>query len=333
MKPELSVLLPAWYGLHTVTAALNAWEAQTCRDRIEILLLCPDHLLPTAEQIASLPPGQIVVPIGPDRLHVARARAIRQASADYIVLAEDHCLPDPDWAAAMIRRTAERWDVIGPSMRPGNRDSDWADGAFLLGYSEWMAPVAGGPAKIVCGWNVTVRARCLRDLGAELPGELRMGAFLVRRLRAEGCRLYLEDRARMRHFDPPRLNRQTVVFGVLGLGFGRIRTERWPLPARLLFFFAAPAIAFLHWKRAFVHYRRAARRSGMGPRALAAAALLASLWGVGEAAGAWMPLAWIEPHLWREEVKPVRQEDVDRSTARERLTMADTPILAGTARD
>ena len=34
-------------GFESVLAALDAWEAQTRREALEILILCPDHLGPT----------------------------------------------------------------------------------------------------------------------------------------------------------------------------------------------------------------------------------------------------------------------------------------------
>jgi glycosyltransferase involved in cell wall biosynthesis len=321
MKPKLSIVLPAMLGYRTVRAALDSWEAQTCAEPLEILILCPDHLGPSAAQ--ALPPGQRFIPIGSADLHEARAIGIQHASADYVMLAEDHCLPDPAWAQAILHRLAEGWDAVGSALRPGNRTSCWTESSFLIGYGEWMMPVTGGPTAILCGWNGTIRTQLLRQLGSELAGELLMGAFLVRRLHRQGHRFYLEDRAQMRHFDPPGWFFETWQFVIVGLGFGAMRTRRWSLPARLLYPLAAPAIAFLHWKRAFVHYRRAGPGSGVRPAALPAALLLAAAWGLGEAAGAWLGTARVAPHSWRTEVKPVSREDVAGSTAQEQLASPD----------
>jgi hypothetical protein len=331
MKPKLSVILPAIGGYHTVHAALAAWEAQTCRDSLEILILCPEPLRP--QERASLPPGQIVVPVGSAMLHEARTLGVQQASAEYIMLAEDHCLPDPGWAEAILARMEEGWDVISPALRPGNRESPWAEGSFLLGYGEWMAPVGAGPVNIVPGWNVTVRASLLRNMAEELAPLMPVGFFVVSRLRDQGCRFYLENRAGMRHFDPVRLVRETSMLTVLGLGFGCFRTRSWSFPARFLYLFAGPAIACLHWKRALKHYRRAGSACAMRPSALAVAAALSLSWGIGESIGAWTPRSWILPHLWREEIKPPRSEDVERSNLRERLMPATAGVMAAAGRE
>src|ERR1017187_6940696 len=81
MKPKLSILLPAMLGYETVLAALDSWETQTCRDQLEILILCPDHLDPTAAQALALPPGQVIVPVGSAGLHEARPTGIQKASS------------------------------------------------------------------------------------------------------------------------------------------------------------------------------------------------------------------------------------------------------------
>jgi hypothetical protein len=328
MKPHLSVLFPAMLGYERARPALASWEAQSCRDRLEILVLCPDHLGPDPARAPALPAGQVIVPVGSADLHEARAIGIQRASGEFVMLAEDHCLPDPDWAQAILSRIEEGWDAVGPVLRPGNRGSCWPESSFLIGYGEWMMPATGGPTQILCGWNVTIRTELLRRMGPELARELLLGAFLVRRLREEGHRFYLEDRARMRHFDPFGFAYELWLLLLVGLGFGAMRTRKWSWAARFLYPLAAPAVAFLHWRRAFVHYRRAGKACGLQPAALAAALVLASAWGLGEAIGAWMGVDRVAPFLWRTEVKPVTVEDLARSDAREQAAGSRTGGLA-----
>jgi glycosyltransferase involved in cell wall biosynthesis len=165
LKPKISIVLPAMLGYKTVLSALDSWEAQTCRDRLELLILCPDDLVTAAAQAAALRLGQVLVPVGSAQLHEARAIGVQKASADYVMLAEDHCLPDPDWAEHMLDRIAECWDGIACALRPGNRTSCWARGSFLVGYGQWFMPAAGGPTQILCGLNGVVRTKLLRQLG------------------------------------------------------------------------------------------------------------------------------------------------------------------------
>jgi hypothetical protein len=233
------------------------------------------------------------------------------------MLAEDHCLPDQEWTAAILGRIDEGWDVVGPALRAGDRTTIWAKGSFLIGYGEWMEPVESGPAPILCGWNVVVRAELLRQFGSELEELLILGAFLIRRLAERGHRFYLDNRARMRHFDPPSAARQTALIFLVGMGFGALRTRHWPAAARFAYPLAGPLAGVMHWKRALAQFQRAGSVSGLGVGALLGSVVLALFWGMGEAAGAILGVRRVAPHLWRTEVKPVSAATVAASDAAE----------------
>ena len=307
LKPKLSILLPAPHGLESVRAALQAWESQTRRDQLEILILCP-----TAEE-GELTAGQVVVPTGSRDLHEARAWASLQASADWVLLAEDHCLPDADWTEAMLERLDEGWDAIGPALRPGNRTTMWAEGSFLIAYGEWMVPIERGPVGVLCGWNVLIRTDVMRERGDRLPRDLILGSFLTRDIAREGRRFFLENRAEMRHFDPPGGFHQLKLVYIVGLGFGALRTAGWPGIGRLLYPLAAPAVAALHWRRAIREYVRAGRACRLRARSLFSSMILAVAWAVGEGVGAAKGLAAVTPRIRETEIKPVSTEEVARS--------------------
>ena len=305
MSSRLTVIVPALRGYDAVSAAIAAWEAQHDRDALEVLVMCPAHTaLPEA------PPAWLtVVQVPSDDLHDLRAEGVRRARAGYVMVAEDHCLPDPDWATAILSRLDEGWDGIGSVLRPGRRDSAWPEGAFLLGYGEWMGRREAGEVAVLCGWNGTLRRERLLAMGEGLERELVVGAFMIRRLRREGARFLLESRARMRHFDYALAGIGCWQLLLVGAGFGALRTRGWPLPARALYPLLAPAVAAAHWKRALVHYLRAGRAMAMTPWAVATAGVLAICWGAGEAVGAWLGVTRVAP--WqRIEVKPPTLEAV-----------------------
>jgi hypothetical protein len=305
IKPRLSVILPALLGYDSVLAALDSWEAQSCRDQLEIVVLCPAK--PKAEQF---PRGLVVIETGSLQLHEARAVGIAQATADYIVLAEDHCIPDKLWAQAMLDRLGEGWDVVGPALRSGNPKTWVTQAAFLLGYGQWMPPLISGPAAVLPGHNAVLRKESLLKLGPALKNELLVAAFLVRRLHDQGQRFFLEDRATMRHFDLPHWRKELQIFYRVGLGFGAVRTSRWPRAAGALYWLASPAIAIRHWARALSQYLRAGTQAGLSPFCLVGAFLLALAWACGESAGALLGVARVTPLLSFAEIKPVARKDV-----------------------
>ncbi len=145
MTPAVCVILPAFRGHRSVRAAIDAWRAQTCRDRLEIILLCPD-----AEQAATSLPDCTVIATGMLLLHEARAAGVRAAVADTVMIAEDHCLPEPDCVERLLDRFAHGWDAVVPSLSPGTATAA-AEASFLLGYGEWMPPVTPGPTAHLLG--------------------------------------------------------------------------------------------------------------------------------------------------------------------------------------
>lgn len=314
MTPSLSILLPAMKGYASVAAALAAWDAQSLRSRLEIVVLCPAGLGPAP---GAQNPAHVVVDTGAADLHEARALGISHATAPYIMLAEDHCLPDPNWAESILARIDEGWDGVVSTLRPGTRTGAFPEGSFLIGYGEWMEPISSGPTDIMCGWNGTLRRDLLLAIDpAELRVLMRLGAFLVRLIRDNGARFFLESRARMRHFDPPGAFYECFLIFLVGLGFGAMRTRHWFPPLRLFYLFLFPAIAAAHFRRALRHFRRAPATVHFA--ALPAAGVLAVFWGIGESIGAVAGLRAVSPHLWRTEVKPVTHAQVAAADRLER---------------
>jgi hypothetical protein len=311
MKPDLSVILPAMRGHRSVQAAIEAWQAQTFRERLEIVVLCPD----AEEAERTLGPGCVVVRTESLEIHKARAAGIRAATADVVLIAEDHCLPEPDCAERLFARLAEGWDIVGPSLQPGTATA-FAEASFVLGYGEWMPPVQSGCVAYLSGHNYVMRRTHLLGQGERLADELLINTFLLQRLRAGGLHLFLEADARMTHYDPPGFGRSLAVLSAGGLGFGAVRTERWPWPARGLYALAFPAVAAAHWLRACRQQIRSGGSTLTTIRRLLAAIPLAMAWGVGESVGAVLGRRRVERHTWLAEVKPVPPEWVAKHRRR-----------------
>jgi hypothetical protein len=306
------VVLPAMLGWETVRPALRCWLDQTEIERLEIVLVAPD-----ADEAASRLPASVVpVASGSLLLHEARAAGIRRSSGSHVVIAEDHCVPDPDFLTAVLRSIDEGAEILGPALRPGNPQTAIGQAAFLLGYGEWLAPPSG-PASSLPGHNVVVRRELLIDGDVELERELILSAFLVERLRRDGARARFVPDARMRHFDYPEPGAAIRIFATVGMGFGALRTRAWPAPGRWLYPFAAPAIAAKHWLRGAREFRRAGRRSGLDFSCLLACVPLAVAWACGEAVGALLGADRVAPWVWRSEVKPVTSEMLRESSRRE----------------
>jgi hypothetical protein len=66
----------------------------------------------------------------------AREVGIRAARSPVVVLTEDHSLPEPGWAEALIQAHQDGWSVVGPAVGNANPWSvlSWAN--FLIEYYE-----------------------------------------------------------------------------------------------------------------------------------------------------------------------------------------------------
>jgi hypothetical protein len=273
---RLSVILPALGGLDTVSVALGHWQSQSVRDELELIVLCP--------VVPDPPDGVRLVDASGLALHEARARGVREATADYVVLAEDHCIPDATWAEAILPHLDDDWDAIGCRLVPGDTRTARSQAAFLIGYGQWMGPLETGPAPVLPGHNVVLRRERLVELGDELEGLLVVGALLVRRL-ARRRRTAVVAEAAMTHFDATAFPHQLAVFGTVGMSYGAMRTRRLRAPARALLALAFPLVTAAHFRRALVQYRRAGSSNGLRPSCLPPAALFAAVWALGESLG------------------------------------------------
>ncbi len=303
MKPRLSVIVPAMNGYDTALAALDAWEGQTRRSDIEIVVMCPTAP-PDAAQL-----NQVIVETNTKRLNVARAMAIRVARADYVLLAEDHCLPDLDCVEALIPRLDEGWAAIGPALRPAVPGAV-SHGSFLISYAQWMTPVAGA-AQHLPGHNAALRRQSLLNLGDDLEDELLVALFLIQRLKSEGGGLLIEDRARMRHFDAPDFRRSVKMFFVVGQGCGAVRLKNASRVGRSLYAASTPLIAARHFGRGLIQYARLGRKT-LSPGSVAIGGMLACVWAVGESVGSLRGVGRVTPGLRQIEIKPVSRERVRR---------------------
>jgi hypothetical protein len=301
LKPKISIILPALMGYDSVLAALDSWDAQTSRSDMEIVVLCPaapDHPVPSHHTI---------IETGSAHLHQARAAGIRKATADYVILAEDHCLPDPDCVEVILRRLDEGWDAVGPSLRPGYRHGALAQGVFLISYGQWMLP-AGGSVAHLPGHNAALRRQPLIDMGAGLEDDLLIPLFLMRRLHSKGQRFCVDSRTGMRHFDVPQWRTSAEIFFAVGMGCGAVRLARASTFTRVLYAAITPVTAARHFARGLIQYVRAGRRAGFGVESIVTGGIFACVWALGESVGAWRGVERVTPDLWISEIKPVSRE-------------------------
>jgi glycosyltransferase involved in cell wall biosynthesis len=133
-----------------------------------------------------------------------RTLALDRARGDYVVVTEDHCVPEKDWLAAMaeaFEAASPRTAAVGGVVENGVCETglDWA--TFLCEYSGFMGPIANGPvtAGAVPGMNVAYRRSAINSAGREVLTRGFWETTLHPLLAQKGMEFYLSDRIALRH--------------------------------------------------------------------------------------------------------------------------------------
>ena len=105
-SPEISVILPTIGNPDSVRRTVRAIHAQTIRDRVELIVICPTGVLDIpSEEIAGLARVLVVAGGQPRSSNYARLKGIRAASAPIVALSEDHCFPSRAGQKLCLRHT------------------------------------------------------------------------------------------------------------------------------------------------------------------------------------------------------------------------------------
>jgi len=267
-KPALSVIIVTPDSYDTIRNLVGALRAQTMRDALELVIVAPTASALRAG-IADLEDFACwrIVELGILRtVAQAKTAGIRCATAPVVVLTEDHSLPDPAWAQALVDAHVEGWAAVGPAMGNGNPQSliSWAD--FIIGYGPWFNPPAAGEVDQLPGHNTSYKRDLLLEYRDRLEELLAAESTLHQELRARGHRLYLEPAARTFHSNFTQPLRWIPYLGYSGRLFAAQRAHSWSLPRRVVYSAGACLIPLVRLKRLVPGIRRS--RPDLLPRVL-----------------------------------------------------------------
>jgi GT2 family glycosyltransferase len=287
--PALSVVLVTPDSFATIRTTVSHLRAQTARDRLEIVIVAPgvDPLALDPTDLSDFYDYQ-VVEVGPiTSVAAAKATAIRRARAPVVAFAEDHCFPEPGWAAALIEMHADGWVGVGPVVGNANPSGALSWTAFMMHFGRWAEPHPAREVEQVPWHNGSYKRDALLELGDELRTLLVVEGYLQDALRARGYRMYVTPSARVAHVNISVLG-SWVRHGFYGgrlYGAFRARREAWSRARRLLYVAGGPLVPVVRLRRLLQEIRRCGRQDELLPRALPALALGLVVHMVGEVTG------------------------------------------------
>jgi hypothetical protein len=260
MTPQLSVVLTTPDHFETIWKTIRYLQQQTICDQIELVIVAPSRAqlnLQTTE-LACFLRYQVVEMGDVTAIGWANAAGIRRATAPIVVLAEDHCFPDPTWADALVRAHQHAWVAVGPVLRNANPENlvSWAD--MLIAYSTWLDPAKAGIVSHLPGHNSSYKREILLQYGDQLETMMEAESLLHWDLRSRGYQLYLEPTAKVAHTNFAQLSAWINVQFHAGRVFGADRARNWSFFKRLLYVSASPLIPLVRLQRILgeLHQRR-----------------------------------------------------------------------------
>lgn len=284
--PQLSVIVLT-DDFATIRRLVQHLAAQTIAGEVELVVVSPyPKLLEGSGGATDVLARVTVVQSELLPLGIARAAAVRAASAPIVVLGETHAFPAPRWAEELIRAHDAPCLAVAPGMENGNPQTARSWSGFLMDYGRWLA------ARIVVteveppAYNASWKRDALLTLQDRLPLMLEPGGALDPALAGHGARFRHEPNARVAHLNVARQGAWAAERYWGGRLFGARRGRDWRLARRLIYCGGAAAVVpFLR----FVRTRDAivlARQNHNLPRWTVAAVVAGCLlWALGEAIG------------------------------------------------
>ncbi|MGR8980716.1 MAG: glycosyltransferase family 2 protein [Gammaproteobacteria bacterium] len=251
-NPAISAVLCCTDNYPTIAATLGCLRAQTICDCIELVIVAssePEVALP-ADALQGFWGHQIVSIGFIDSIARANAAGIRRARAPIVALCEDHCFPEPEWAAALVQAHTGPWAAVGPVIRNANPESavSWAD--YLIGYGPWADPAPSGEVSFLPGHNSSYKRTALLAYGERLEGLLESETVLHLDMHSRGERLYLCAEARAAHVNFSKADSWLKVQIHNGRVFAATRAKDWSRARRWFYTAASPLIPPLRCWRA-----------------------------------------------------------------------------------
>jgi len=139
--PDLSIVLASSHAWPEAEPTLRALLGADAAVDFEVIL-CAGGAAPPAgwgdERLSVLvAPGESVFAL--------RARGVAQARGEIVAITEDHCIPEPDWPAALVSahgRHPEAAALAGAVANGATANAwDWAN--FLMTFADHMRPIEG----------------------------------------------------------------------------------------------------------------------------------------------------------------------------------------------
>jgi len=222
-------------------------------------------------------------PCSHERYNVLRSLALNVARGRIVAILEDHGLPAPDWARAVLAAHRRPDGVIGGVVENRvDRLLNWA--VYYCDFGRFQNPVPSGPMRWVTDVNVSYKRECLERVRPVWQQTYRE-AVVHDAIRAAGHRLVLDGRIVVFQNREVRFREAAWQRYIWGRAFAAVRA-RGVSPWRRWFFAAFSfGLPLLRGGRVVVRAVRRRRHVDRMAAAFPLVLLLELFWAAGEFMG------------------------------------------------
>ena len=286
---KLTAVVAALDTFAEVREALCWLHCQTARDCLEIMVVCEDlNLFELPEDVQrQVGPVQLVECGKGKTIAQARAVGCRAAETPFVSFLEDHSFLEPAWCERALARMEEGWSGVGGAFLSANPQTKLAQAQILVGYGQWMHPVAAGEMPFISGHGSIFKREMLMAHDPKLEDFFVVEALMMIELRQQGYRFFCESDVVSWHFDSSGLQGVLMGYPAIGRALAAQRSIAWPAWRRFLYGLAFPLIGLLRWKRAVTACFRTRQCTGFSILSLLVAGGVALLWSLNEWRGFW----------------------------------------------
>lgn len=217
---------------------------QTARERIEVIVVdvaaeeIPPLAIGNGAQVQYLRRADLTI------YNDARCAGVRAAKSPVIAFIEDHCVPEPGWAAALIEAHKGPWAAVGYAFINPDPENFWCRATMVNDYGLWLDPCTREPLELMPGNNISYKRTVLMELGDELEAFLTPDYNLQQKLLRSGRTMRAEPDAKAAHqgFKSLKPAMQANFSYARLLAARRSKLEGWSVSRRLLQALATPVL-------------------------------------------------------------------------------------------
>ncbi len=241
--PTLSVVVVVGRLRERAAGSLSSLLSQGAVARMEVVVV---DVAPESGPIpgADHPAVRVLRLPAEPTFAAARVAAVREARGPIVAFVEEHARALPGWGEALIAAHAGPWAGVGGEVRNANPGVGRSDITALLSYGLFRPPLARGETELLPGHNSSYKRAVLLGYRDRLEHLLGSDLVLMRRLRLDGHRLWLEPAAAIEHLNETTLKSTWRGYRLYNRCYAPLRAEEfeWSLARRLAYVALTPAI-------------------------------------------------------------------------------------------